>query len=1431
MGKYINLNRKFVEISTDALKAKSDDNEDFVDQLGFGDGIEFEEFLNVERSILLSEAGTGKTTELKQIASTLYEQEKCAFFIRLENICNNKDIAFDVGSYGELESYIKNDCHGWVFLDSVDEAKLESPKKFRDAIKTISSIIKPALSRTCIIISSRTSMFKPSTDYDLCEECFCKYDVKAKNEDENDLDTKEKQGLQTEKNEENKFKIFKLKDLDNEQIRAFSKAQGLSNIDSFVEQIEENDFQEFARRPQDLNELVTYWSRHGRIDSKLKLIEFNVSKKLQEADENRAYLANISDEWLRKGAESIAAALILMKEQQILVTNNNSVSKGLNIENILIDWKPKDIETLLQRPIFDEAIYGTVRFHHRSVKEYLAARWFEKQLINGSSRHEVEKLFFKQIYGKEIAVPSMRSILPWLCLFDEGIRNKAVKIVPEIFLEGGDPSLIPVETKRKILEIICSRENNTSHFEFNLDRDAIKRFSTPELKGEIEEQLENQKDNTDIRFLLRLIIYGKLYGFINICSKFATNMSMDSHNRMLAIRAINLTGSKYEKENIRKQILINARPLSRSLLAEIIDGLLDSPNDVLWLIKAMQIVTKLDKYEVDLTDRVISEYLNKLSESNLEIALTQISRLVSKPPYLEHRVVGISKRHKWLLNAVVEPIKNLIKKDSKLCLDASFINLLTMISVIKRFDTYSTVGEIDELSSLVSNHKKLNYIHYWHTLNEIRNHDKNSSKNENISCHYPLFLGCFSKFTHDNFNDFLKEIETNANEYNKYTALHMVYNLYCENGRNPCDREAILNTINGNQDLLGHLNSWETHTITEQEREWEEQNRKWKIDEELRRAEQERIKLRNSEFFKKNYKELIKDSEKGEVTNQLLCLFDEIRAVNKINTSWSVTEWKTLIETECEEVAYAFRDALILFWKAAIPTLKSEQEDKNSTQYSTILSLSGIGIEANENPDWLNSIDNELAVKAVKFALGEMNGFPPWFEDLSRKFPKQAHDVTIKEIEWELSNDNTSGSYLLHDIFYHANWMWESLAEGLFEVLSKDNLTSNFDSISYSTRIIIQSGIVTPEKFAHFALLKIHECKDMQLLGNWLSLLISAEPAKGIKELKKQIEKQNDFSDKSRLVQFVVSGLTDGWRHSQKVYVFNNFKTPKVLKELYLIAHQFIRDEDDIDRVGKGTYSPNLRDYAQDARSAIFDELVKIGGHESYNMVIELSKTHPVEKYRFLMRISAKKIAEKDADISAFDEKRFNEFEKTLTLTPSNPKELYEHIIAKLIDIKIDFEEGDYSPFRLLISKNINEEIIRNFIGRELSQKSRNKYSLSQEDELADDKRPDLRIYGNGFNCTLPIEMKIADNWSGNELIEAMNNQLCKDYMMDTGTSHGIYLLIKKSKKTWVFGGKQINFEDFVVRLNQISTEGNYASSKGKPIKIIGIDLSKRKSI
>ena len=90
---------------------------------------------------------------------------------------------------------------------------------------------------------------------------------------------------------------------------------------------------------------------------------------------------------------------------------------------------------------------------------------------------------------------------------------------------------------------------------------------------------------------------------------------------------------------------------------------------------------------------------------------------------------------------------------------------------------------------------------------------------------------------------------------------------------------------------------------------------------------------------------------------------------------------------------------------------------------------------------------------------------------------------------------------------------------------------------------------------------------------------------------------------------------------------------------------RYIRIAEDVDRIGKGAYSPTLRDNAQDARSALFNMLVEVPpGAEAYAAMKALEEEHPEPNYRRWMAVKARQRATQDADESLWSTEQVRDF-------------------------------------------------------------------------------------------------------------------------------------------------------------------------------------------
>src|SRR6185312_5980180 len=148
---HLALNRRFVTWNEEEgnaierLKGLRADSED----------IDWKALRAHQRVVVLAEAGSGKTEELKEQARTLSEQGDFAFYATVHDTAvDGLAESLPNAERERLSAWISSDRPAWFFIDSVDEAKLERIDLGR-ALRRVADGIGAGLRRAHIILSGR----------------------------------------------------------------------------------------------------------------------------------------------------------------------------------------------------------------------------------------------------------------------------------------------------------------------------------------------------------------------------------------------------------------------------------------------------------------------------------------------------------------------------------------------------------------------------------------------------------------------------------------------------------------------------------------------------------------------------------------------------------------------------------------------------------------------------------------------------------------------------------------------------------------------------------------------------------------------------------------------------------------------------------------------------------------------------------------------------------------------------------------------------------------------------------------------------------------------------------------------------------------------------------------------------------------------------
>jgi hypothetical protein len=1389
------------------------------------------------RCVILAEAGAGKSVEMAARARHVAKQGRAAFFIRIEDIEDGFETAFEVGCVDSFEHWLSSQEEAWFFLDSIDEARLGNPRAFERAIRRFAARIKPANQRAHIYISSRPYAWRACSDRELLEQ-YLPF-LKMKSEASGGArDVEEEIEANQPIEPESALRVYLLDPLGENGIRTFATQRGTPQVDRLILELQRKNLMSVAARPFDLEGIIAKWKTDQALDGRLELLQHNIDFGLNEIDPDRAQRQPLNREKARRGARLLAAAVILTGEAGIRVPDSTKTLKGIDAETILGDWEPTDVRALLGRGIFNDALYGMVRFRHREVRELLAAEWFCEQLRNGNSRHAIESLFIREQYDLEVITPRLRPILPWLILFDDEIRHRVFKIAPEVAVEGGDVAHLPFAERRELLNNILRRIVEDQDDRSARDNSAIARIAQPDLTDETLRLITDFQDNDEaIFFLGRLVWQGEMTACVPTLSTIAINPTRDIYARIASTRAAMTCGAREQKDQLWEQLIALPQRLPRKLLAELVEGTTPDMVSINFLLASIGKLEAYDRYQVTGLGQSLHHFIDRLPHNVAIGAQDLLTTLVSglkgylaQEPYFDHRQCQVSQEFAWLLGPATHAVERLVFSRSEASHSSDALSIMLKVPVSRHWDGDDYKQYKSRLDELVPAWHDLNDALFWRSIEEARE-QLESEKSERLTDDWSVqWIGHYWRFGLDRFRDVLNFIVTRDLLDDRLVALSLAYRLFLQADK-PDELLTELQCVaEGDSELKVRLEALLYPKKPSRLIEWEEEDeihrKQWQ------KAEEEKARCR-VEWIERLKKE--PDAVRhppglgaGEISNDQYWLLGEILGSDIRTHRDDGANWQALIPEFGDEVALAYRDAALSHWRNYRPGLRSEGHDTSSVSNELVFAMAGLTIEARESQGFPTNLTGIEIRHALRYHIWEINGLPSWLEQIHRFYPKLVLHAILTELYWELEHTEPDQPmhYILHDLVYHAPWMHQCLAPSLIAWMENYELV-NPATLGDCIHILL-SGNADDEKLSQLAQSKIASNTAYEQQATWYALWVALNAEEAIPAVEQWLLSLST-ENASKAAQLFITRLMDTLRTASTDSSRSDSLNVKQLKALYVLMHFYIRAQDDIDRSGKGVYSPGLRDEAQDARNFLLSQLAVIPGKDTYIALTELAREHPNANYRPWMYRWALKRAIEDSDLEPWSAQQMRDFYQYQERTPTTHRQLFDLSVHRLIDLKHWLECGNDSPYKTW-QRAERETEMRNLIAGWLNSHSMGRYSCVQENELPNGQRPDLFLQNPHIPSPVPIELKLLDKgWSGEKLCERLRNQLAGDYLREETAGCGVMLLVWQGLQFhWQFGDKKVELKGLVAALKSYWSSIANQFPGVSAIDVILIDLTVR---
>ena len=1381
------MQRKFGSIGgAPASRDIFDDRE----QTHQGKGIGWAQLLESQRILLIAEAGAGKTHECKAQAKLLFGAGEAAFFLRLEEVSAS---GVRLCLYGEQQKRFDDwrasaSQMGYFFLDSIDELQL-AHADFRDALERLGHDLEGGWGRATILVTSRPVDIDRKAFAELLpvpkavtdgghEEEFVRIAVEGPAADD--------------KSRPPLFREACLLALSDKEIMEFAGSQGVVKPDELLAAIHVRHAGDFARRPQDLIELCDDWRDHHQIRAHFEQIKSHIHARLI-ARADRQEKADLTLDKARVGAQRLALAAILSRRLTIRHSAGADVEGSGDVplipSELLSDWTATQIVTLLERPIFAEGGYGRVRFHHRSVLEFLAASQINDMIESGALAVSAAKRMLFSLSDTQTLLPkpSMRPVAGWLALFRQDIFDAVLAVEPSTLLIHGDPESLSDMQCGRALQAFVARHGAGQWRGLEVPDLQLDRLARKLLQTVILTAWSSGIENPEVRqILIKLVASGRYAQCADLMFAIAGDANADDRERFDALSAL------IELGDYRADALLElAASLGPGWNARIARWIAThfypehvSEDQLVGLLTHVQTGHRRDDHFASSMARVIEQ---------ADLGLDRLEALLPGVLTLTRSLVIVVAADDAL-------------GDRKGRMQASYILRALCARLLERSSNVPDLIEAAVLAFRAAGHSSLD-VERKRQLAKLLNALPLERRRLVFEADYDctarleprrepqsmlgrmLFQGPV-EYSQDKDQPWILNAlaDTGAGSKRRAVLLRMIVFLApAEGAESSLDpvRAAIADSPTLTNELAEQLKA---RVPTPELLQMLEQQRKH---EERRRLRQANDKNDWTAFWTELAKRPALALAPGRVDATIWNLWQVLR---KKARGTNEGRWDRAFLEQCfsANVVDALRRSLMTYWRGMKPTLREERQAAEKNTYLVVWSIGLMGLYAEaEDPRWAKTLSESDVELAVRYALLELNGLPDWLATLADAYGPVVERVLGGELTDELKTPGSDAgwhSMLLQRLRYGRQEIARVLQTRLTEWLAGPGMALMRNShdptieakLDQVIRVLLTHGDATTRRWIQeLATRQVSAAGHAPYLFFWLPVLFHLNPARGTAMLLCLLDK---LPVETKGIAVKVIGSLFNERRVEGKADWSKVLPPDTLLRLTRAVYRHVRPEKDAQH--EDVYSPDSRDNAENGRRYVFDALIQAAGTDAFQAKLELASdpmfAHAKDR---IAALAQERLAEEtDASVATMAElaKLFHGRE----LAPVTSTDM-AHLLSDRLDDLQGLMLQDTAP-RAAWAMVTDENSLRPAIARELDLMSMGAYTVDQESVTVDGKETDIKFRAlSGYQAT--IELKIGEKpRSGKELRDTIEDQLVNKYMAASNARTGcLVVTVADAKKRW----------------------------------------------
>lgn len=1060
--------------------------------------------------------------------------------------------------------------------------------------------------------------------------------------------------------------------------------------------------------------------------------------------------------------------------------------------------------------------------------EYIGASWLEQRMKEGCPYPDLEVLLFACRDGHRIIRPSLKPFAAWLALGTESwnlrLRKQILDTAPDLFLTLGDAESLPVEYREALLQNLITRFRGRERIYVDTEDEALSRMADQKMAPQLSTMLRERTNPLEIRIMLiQMIRHGKLLDCLDVVLDIVDSPDEPGTLKSYAVAAIRDIGD----QNAREKLAEIANKYNTfethlcSLICETIYPYVLDPKGLSTLLcKAERVASRF----VDLP-----WYLKKHLQDHLPIKqasemLQVLIDLAQKTPHLQHanKETPISEQFYWLGEVIPAVLISLLNWQQ---LDDHDVGIAAR--ALWLLGIFQKCGNLDRdlsgnFNTLLDKHPTVRRAYVWECINQMH-HTKPADE---LSPSLVLYHFDMVQLREADIEWLIKDIQEGSSQEIKNIALEIAVYLWLQSGRKRSVRKSFKSAIKCDHELVRLFKKESTIKISNKIRFFFYRHKIYSMEQIVRNSKnmirQCYSKLRDKMWLYWNLQNL----RNGTAIFALYRL--AIEATENMN-QFGADSAHILIRKRGGLIARAAITGWKVVWHQWKPPLPHEKANTNRTDYRVIIGLSGIKSSLADGSLDFSIITPTEADLACRYALNELNGFSDWLLELAKYHPDIVRAVLNECIcgEWLIPADHEHFNQVLSSLKYDTGGVGSLVAVDILKNL-QINDPPHYDVLETAIFILLRLSDPPRLPLSTLASQRIanYQINDPRFVL-WMIVWIQLDSVSAITTLKNIL---TQIQEPSNLIIEICNGLSTHSKLSYPLIENPDYLKTEFLQEFIPMVFHYIRFEDDLDRTNGGVYTLTSRDHAQDFRNSLIERFSRLSDPEVDNVLRSFLGDPIFSIYRdYIFHLIEKRI-ELSSELIPWQPKDIQDFMHEHEVSPQSDYELFKIACKRFFSIKDEVERGDISS-RYDIHIDDEESVLRSWLARQLRNKSRGRYTVTQEEEIDLEQQPDLRIEAPGMG-PVSIEIKWAENWSLDQLNKGLIDQLLGKYLRAPNSNFGVYVLGyigKGNKQHWVDDKSNMRFsyDELVHHFEKIADAEVKHQNYNKDLRVFGINFQK----